>query len=185
MSCLFDNTKARWLRVLLPLLLIFACLVGTRSAQAATITINSLSAGYSFIQPDDSDIDLVSWSFNTTWDPIANPSIYCNYTTVLVAQYLDASGATIQTPGYNSSGPLENTWSVPVLSGQINSPGNTAFQNSKALWGEYYVRSSNKPTQATQIKYFYRLIITIADGSNVYGTKSQDSNSRTITIKSM
>ncbi len=181
MSCLFNINGARYLRVLLPVLFCLACLMGVRPAHAATAKVIFITAQYE-LQPDSMSsniVDRVSWSYLASWDAIANPSIYCNYSTILVAQYFDGAGKQLDI----GQGHFERTWPVPQLTGTVTtSPGDLSL-NKDVPRGAGPVGSAQPvPPTATQLKYFYRLYVTVADGSNVYAKDSKESTARTIPV---
>ena len=175
MLCLFNNSGARCLRVLLPVLFCLACLAGVRPAQAATATIGDVTAQYNIMPPPMSSrvTDFVSWNYSTTWDAVANPAIYCNFTTVLVAQYLDASGQPLDI----GQGHFERTYPVPELTGTDTAPTSSSHKSALLDRGQGKIGAGPSGTKST--RYFYRAILTVSDGSQTYASATKESNANT------
>ncbi len=175
MSCLFNAAATRCLRVLLPVLFCLACLVGVRPAQAATATIGDITVQYNVPPPPMSSRvpDFVTWSYSTSWDAVANPAIYCNYTTVLVAQYLGANGRPLDI----GQGHFERTYPVPELTGTDTAPTSNSHKSAYLDRGQGRIAAGPGGTVST--KYFYRVILTVSDGSQTYASDIKESSANT------
>ncbi len=143
------------------------CLAASRPMQAATINIDNFYAIYNVYNGGVYGmeyVDKLDTSFHADW---VTQGTYCTYTITMYVSWYDSAGLLI-------AGARQDVLQQTSHSSPTNIGDTFPFGYSK------YTAETLKPARATSAMCKYVLTVVVADGINIYASRTRTSNLQTV-----